>query len=180
MWSLRLAKTLPLFYLWCLVFLLQMTIYWSDKIAWKLLRYDKKTRYVRKGGCQRTGMCCRDLAVEIPQSWARWSCFVRAFNAWYRNVHRFEPVGTVNGNLLQFDCQYLTKQNTCGVYPFRPKLCREYPMVTMFGHARVHKGCGFWFVEREKLGSFEEKLKSEEHEGERREYLAEAGREGRL
>ena len=161
-------KVLPLFYLWALVFLFNMTIYWGDKIAWRLLRYDKKTRFVRKGACQRTGMCCQALAIEIPRSWAKHPWIVRAFNGWYRSVYRFQPVRTVNGNMLQFDCQYLTKQNTCGIYPFRPKLCREYPAATLFGHANVHRGCGFWFVEREKLGTFAEALKREEHEAEQR------------
>jgi Fe-S-cluster containining protein len=163
---------LPRFYLWVLAFLLGMTIYWADKIAWKLLRYDKKSRDVRQGSCQKTGMCCRDLSIEIPESWARCPWLREGIRRWYRFLNNFQPVGTLHGRLLVFSCGYLTKENTCGIYPFRPKICREYPAVTLFGHANLHKGCGFWFIERAKLGSFEEKLKLEEHQQERVEYLS--------
>lgn len=163
-------KRLPLFYLWAAVFLMNMLIYWGDKFAWWVLRYDKKTSFIRKGSCQRTGMCCQALSIELPASWFKRAGIVRVFNAWYRNVNGFQPLRRV-GNLLQFNCAYLSKENTCSIYPYRPKICREYPSATLFGHARVHRGCGFWFVEREGTGSFAEALKREEHESDRRDFL---------
>jgi Fe-S-cluster containining protein len=161
----RAIKAILLFDLWAGVFLFQMIVYWGDKIAWKLLRYDKKTRYVRRGACQRTGMCCQSLAIELPASWIRRPWMVRFFHGWYRMVHRFEPAGPPQGKLLPLTCAHLKDGNLCTIYPFRPKLCREYPFVTLFGHIELHRGCGFWFMEREKVGTFEEKLQREEHEG---------------
>ncbi len=124
------------------------------------------------GGCQRSGMCCRDLAIEIPQAWARRPKVVRLFQGWYRYVHNFQPTQIVNGNLLQFSCGHLSNENDCTIYPFRPKLCREYPATTLFGHAQLHKGCGFWFLERNQLKTFQEKLAEEGHAAERRAYLS--------
>ncbi|MCE9624241.1 MAG: YkgJ family cysteine cluster protein [Deltaproteobacteria bacterium] len=173
MGPLRFLKKILLFNLWCAVFVLQMTIYWSERLTWKLLRYEKKTRFVRRGSCQRTGLCCQTLAIELPASWVKRGWVVRFFQGWYGNIHNFQPAGDPQGRLLPFSCGYLKDGNLCSVYPYRPKLCREYPFVTLFGSIELHRGCGFWFVERSKLGGFGEVLAGQEHEAERRQYLSE-------
>jgi Fe-S-cluster containining protein len=170
-WILQFFKTLPRFFLWFFVFLFSMIIYVGDRFAWWILRYDQKTQFVRKGSCQKTGMCCRNIGIQIPASWAKHPRVVRAFQRWYSFVHRFQPKGVLRGNLLIFDCAHLRPDHTCGIYPFRPKLCREYPVKTLFGRVELFKGCGFWFVEREKLGTFEEKARESEHQQERLQYL---------
>jgi len=168
---LRLMVRIPLFCLWTLVFLFQMTIYGFDRLAWKILRYDKKTRYVRMGGCARTGLCCQTLGVELPESWVKRSWIVAFFNRWYAAVHNFQSLGPPQGKLLPLSCGYLRNGKDCSIYPYRPKLCREFPQLTLFGRVRLHKGCGFWFLERAKLGSFDESMQRELHEAGRREYL---------
>jgi len=163
-------KSMPRFFCWLLVFSLTQTVRFFDRIAGKILRHEKRTEWLRRGSCARTGQCCRDLAIEIPRSWARRPRVVRAMQAWYRYIYRFEPTGVVNGNWLQFSCGNLTGENTCSVYPYRPNLCRDYPAVSLFGHAKVHKGCGFWFVKKSEAGGFAEKLLEEEHAAERETY----------
>jgi len=169
---LRFLTQLPRFYLWTLIFEFQMTIYLGDILAWRILRYHKKSKYVRRGQCQRTGLCCQTLGVELPKSWVRRRWIVALFNAWYSYVHRFESIGPPQGQLLPLSCQHLRGGNLCSIYPYRPKLCREFPQMRLLGHIGLHKGCGFWFLERKDLGTFSEKLKQQEHEAERREYLA--------
>jgi hypothetical protein len=44
-------------------------------------------------------------------------------------------------------------------------------LVPHFGHGRLHKGCGYYFVERSQLGKFGEVLARQDHEKERAEYL---------
>lgn len=169
-WSL--LKVLPRFFVWILAFIFGMLIFLGDKFAYHLLRYHKKAEYVRRGGCQKTGMCCRNLAIEIPMFAAKWPWFVRMTHVWYRAIFNFHSLGTLQKNWLVYECHYLTKQNTCGIHPYRPKLCREFPLTPLFGHGRLHKGCGFWFVKRSEERTFQGKLVEKAHEQERLEYQA--------
>jgi len=165
-------KALPRFFIWMLAFLFGGAIYLTDKFAYWLLRLHKRSEYVRRGHCQMTGMCCRNLAIEIPKFLARRSWFVNFIKGWYRSIFNFHALGTLQENWLVFECHYLTADNQCGIYPYRPKLCREYPLTPLFGHGRLHKGCGFWFTKRSELGTFKEKMAEKGHEQERLEYLS--------
>lgn len=164
-------KALPRFILWIYAFFFGGVIYLSDRLAMVLLRTARKSEYVRRGGCQNTGMCCRSLAIEIPRSWARRSWLVRGLRGWYRSGFNFHSLGTLHGNWLVFECHHLRPDNRCGIYPYRPKLCREFPVTPLFGHGRLHKGCGFWFAKRSELGTFQEALLAKQHDRERRDYL---------
>jgi len=166
-------KRLPFFALWVLAFLFGGWIYLGDRFAAWLLRHSHKTEYVLKGGCARTGQCCRSLALQYPRSWVRRTWLVRILKTWYAQVFNFHYLGTVNENWLVFECHYLKNGNTCGIYPYRPKLCREFPVTPRFGHGRLHKGCGFWFTKRSEAGTFQEAMDRQGHEQERREYFSE-------
>src|SRR5262249_11501893 len=158
---LRFFAGLPIFYTWVFVFLCQVSVHQAERLAWKILRYDKKSRFVRMGHCARTGLCCQTLAVELPASCLRRPWVVAFFQRYYALVHNFQPVGPPQGLLLPLSCGHLRDGHICSIYPYRPKLCREYPQLSFFGQVELHKGCGFWFLERSKLGSFEEKLRGE-------------------
>ena len=173
----RLFGKLLLFDLWAVTFLCHMTVYYCDKFAWKLLGYDKKSRYLRRGGCQRTGLCCQTLGIELPQSWVNSPRVLNFFRGWYALVHNFQSIGPPQGRLLPLACRHLREGNLCSIYPFRPKLCREYPQVSFFGKVELHRGCGFWFVERAKQGQFEESLLQQQHDAERREFQREQATE---
>lgn len=162
---------LLLFELWVLVFTLQMAVFWGDRIAWKLLRHERRTRFLLRGRCERSGLCCQTLGIELPASWVRRPRVLRFFQRWYARVHNFQTLGPPQGRLMPMACGYLRGGNTCSIYPFRPKLCREYPQLGLFGKIELHRGCGFWFVERVKQGTFEESLLEREHEAERRIFL---------
>lgn len=162
---------MPRFFIWTYVFFFGFWIYIGDLLAQKILVYSRRTEFIRQGSCQRTGQCCRNLAIQIPRSWAKRPKIVRLFNAWYRSIMNFHYLGTINENWLVFECHYLKNNNTCGVYPYRPKLCREFPLVPLFGHGRLHKGCGFWFLKRSEQGKFGAQLTKQAHDLERQEYL---------
>ena len=177
---LHFIKALPRFFVWILAFEFGSLIYFGDWFAYHLLRFHKRSEYVVKGGCARTGQCCKDLALQMPKSWVKHPRLVKLINAWYRNIFNFHYRGTINENWLVYECHYLKNGNTCGIYPYRPKLCREFPLVPLFGHGRLHKGCGFWFAKRNELGGFGETLVQKEHEAERAEYLQEKDKEDNI
>jgi Fe-S-cluster containining protein len=164
-------KALPRFFCWVLAFLFGSAIYLGDKIAYLLLFYSRRTEFVRRGGCARTGQCCRNLALQVPNAWARRPWIVKIFNAWYRAIFNFHYLGTINQNWLVYECHYLKNGNLCSIYPYRPKLCREFPLTPLFGHGNLHKGCGYYFLQRGEIGKFREKLVEKEHEAERQAYL---------
>jgi len=169
--GLRILLSLWLFDLWAMVFIFQWVLHGSDRLAWKLFRQGRQSPFVRRGQCERTGLCCQSLGIELPESWVRRPWVVALFQRWYALVHNFQSLGPPQGRLLPLACGYLREGNSCSIYPYRPKLCREYPQTALFGKIELHRGCGFWFVERSKQGGFEEQLKREQHEAERRDYL---------
>lgn len=152
------------FYLWLAIFVLFGIIDYCDRLAKKILRLDKKTQYVRMGACRQSGMCCQTLGIEIPRSWTHRPAIVRLVQLWYRQVHNFQPAGDPQGQLLPLSCGHLRGKSLCSIYPYRPKLCRDYPALAFFGKIELHRGCGFWFLERSKIGGFEEKLAEKAHD----------------
>lgn len=168
---LKILKVLPRFFCWTLAYVFGSCIYLGDRFAYYLLFFPKPTEFVVRGACARTGQCCRSLAIQIPRSWAKRPRVVKVFNAWYRSIFNFHYLGILYDNWLVYECHYLKDGTVCSVYPYRPKLCREFPITPLFGHGRLHKGCGFWFVKRTDLGTFRGTLREKEHEQERRSYL---------
>lgn len=166
-------KSLPRFFIWTFIFCLQMIVYAADKFAWKVLGHGKKTQYIRQGSCQNTGECCKKIGIGLPKSWLKRPWIAQSFRWYMQTIHNFYPLDEEHAKMLLFQCHYLRADNKCGIYPFRPTICREYPQTTLLGRAEVHRGCGFWFIEREKMGTFEEKMKEAEHKEGRRSYLEE-------
>jgi Fe-S-cluster containining protein len=165
-------KILPRFFVWILAFVFGRCIYWGDWLAYRLLYSHRRSQFVRMGGCARTGQCCRNLALEIPKSWAKRPWILRLFAGWYRAIFNFHFLELNQESWMVFECHHLKNGKVCSIYPYRPKLCREFPLLPLFGHGRLHKGCGFYFVKRDALGTFAETLAKNEHEQDRREYLA--------
>ena len=170
-------KSLPRFLAWTLAYVFGGCIYLGDRLAHKVLLLGKRTEFVRRGACARTGQCCRNLALQVPTSWAKRPWAVRLFNAWYRSIFNFHYQGTINKNWLVYECHYLKDGHICSIYPYRPKLCREFPLTPLFGHGLLHKGCGYYFVKRDEVGTFREKLIEQEHIQERSQYMANPGTE---
>lgn len=171
---------MPRFLCWILAFVFGSVIYLADRLAYRILRMHRRSEYVLKGGCARTGQCCRNLALQVPGFVARRAWMTRLFNAWYRSIFNFHYLGTIYGNWMVYECHYLKNGDTCGIRPYRPKICREFPLVPLFGHGRLHRGCGFWFMKRSEQGGFQEKLSQQEHEQGQREFLYGEGEDLRV
>jgi Fe-S-cluster containining protein len=137
----------PLWILRMLFFVLGWLFELIQRAEDRLIRLFKKPEYERKGGCQKTGICCSNLGIQLPASWMKRPWLVRYFIWWHRyryNFHYHDRTDT----LLIYHCAYLTKNNTCSIYKWRPRLCREYPQLQLWGFPKLHKGCGFYFAKR--------------------------------
>src|SRR3990167_11461030 len=111
------------------------------------LRFVFKPEFIRRGGCERTGQCCRAIGIEAPASWFRHPRLIRLIQGWHFLRYNFHADGR-QGNLLVYSCNYLTADNTCGIHFFKPKLCRDFPPTPWRGITKLHKGCGFYFEKR--------------------------------
>lgn len=107
-----------------------------------------RTEFVRQGQCQMTGQCCRNIGMEVPRLWLKRLRLLKWIRRWHQLRYRFEYQG-VQGNMLVYSCRDLTVDKHCGIHWMKPKLCRDYPPTPLFGFAKLHKGCGFYFAKRQ-------------------------------
>jgi Fe-S-cluster containining protein len=88
----------------------------------------KKREDLKPGEClcdHCTGKCCRyfSLPIDTPSNWDDFDSI-----RWYL-AHAQTKVYVEKKTwylLVTTRCQYLTKDNRCGIYLNRPKICREY------------------------------------------------------
>ncbi len=118
-----------------------------------------KSEYVRTGRCNRCGTCCQLLAIEMPRWLARRDLLVWLVSRWHQAVLNFDLKG-VDDRWLVYSCRYYDEQRRgCRIHRFRHRLCRYYPRQRLYGHPKLHPGCGFSFVRRDGKPSFDEVLR---------------------
>lgn len=122
-----------------------------DLLAVALVRRICPPRYEVVGACQRRGACCTQIVAHIPRRLAARPWLLRAFVAMHRWVHNFHVVGRGPNEEVIFRCHYLTDGGKCGIYRFRPRLCRTYPLLPFFKPPQVLPGCGYR-IKRRGLG----------------------------
>lgn len=135
------------FFVQVALFILEGFVGVCDWLAGRVITVFKKPEYVRRGACQKTGQCCRAIGMELPRSWYRHAWVISLVKKWHYLRYNFTCLGTF-GNMLVYECNYVTDDNRCGIYPVRPKLCRDFPKRTLSGYTRLHKGCGYAFYRR--------------------------------
>lgn len=100
-------------------------------------------RYELLGACQRRGACCTQIVAEPPRALLRRPRLLRAFIGLHRVLHNFHVVGRGPQGQLLFRCGFLQPGGRCGIYRFRPRLCRTYPVLPFFAPPKVLPGCGY-------------------------------------
>lgn len=142
-----------------LVFAAGFFFYVMEEGANRLVGAFAKTQYARKGSCNRCGRCCRLLALEMPHYISRREYLVRFLIWWHKVGLNFHFEGKEK-NWLIYSCAYLNDGDkpSCRIYPFRHRLCRQYPKQPLYGHPKTHKECGFRFKRRDGKPSFDEIL----------------------
>ena len=131
--------------------------YYMERASNWLIGYNKKTEYIRMGSCRKCGKCCQLLAVKYPNCFNRSPWLIRQVIKWQEFRCGFTHEGT-EGNYLLYKCNLIKPDNTCSIYKTRPRLCREYPKVKLFGRPYAFIDCGFYFVRRDGKPTFDEAL----------------------
>ena len=114
-----------------------------DLTAVALVRRLKPPRYALEGACQRRGDCCSQIVASPPRAMLRRPRVLALFVAMHRWAHNFHLRGRGPDGQLIFRCGYLQTDGKCGIYRFRPRLCRTYPVLPFFAPPKVLPGCGY-------------------------------------
>jgi len=113
-------------YFQCIHLLLQPVI----AVSWCLRELDRRlTRpyWTVSGTCIKCGRCCELLAMGVPRGIARRAYLLQAIGWYYEINYGFVLEEILNERWLIFSCTNLTPEGLCGIYPRRPRICREYP-----------------------------------------------------
>jgi len=111
--------------------------------AERLVRLVKRPRFVLTGQCHHRGVCCQQIVGDPPRFVKRQRWLLELFCRYHLVAHRFRVVGRGPEDELIFSCEHLTAEGQCGIYRFRPYLCRNYPLVPFYEAPKVLPGCGF-------------------------------------
>ncbi len=95
------------------------------------------------GTCKRRGNCCHYILLPEVKGFLGKLLFF-----WHTEVFGFyprtkDPYEYEGKPITVMGCRYLKKNGSCSRYFFRPKVCRSWPIIEIFGVPRILKGCGY-------------------------------------
>lgn len=127
-WPLR-AIMLPFLYL--------------ELIAEKIAKWIIPPPFKQVGTCKRRGNCCHYILLPEVKGF-----FGKLITFWHTEVFGFyprtqEPYEYEGKKINVMGCRYLNKDGSCSKHFFRPKVCRSWPVIEIFGTPRLLKGCGY-------------------------------------
>lgn len=118
-----------------------------ELFAINIVRYLHPPRFVLTGGCHKRGVCCTQIVGDPPQFIKR-TFLMRAWLAMHRVLHNFHPAGEGPDGQVIFRCSHLLASGKCGIYRFRPFICRNYPVVPYYNMPPILPGCGYVAIPR--------------------------------
>ena len=137
----RFAMTRVLFKTLGLVFVL------LEVGAGRLVRAVIKPEFELLGDCHRCGECCEQI-VSDPPSFIKNTRLLRLYLLFHRVTHRFTATHRGPNGEVIFRCGHLLTDGRCGIYHFRPLLCRNYPRVPQMGRPRLLPNCSYQYAPR--------------------------------
>lgn len=109
----------------------------------RLMRIIIPPRYEVVGQCNQRGDCCT-MILGVPPSFVhRSKILTNLFLAYHRVLHNFTPVGRGPEDAYIFACGHLQTDGRCGIYRYRPFICRNYPVRPYFHAPPILPGCSY-------------------------------------
>lgn len=103
-----------------------------------------KTRYVLEGKCLKCGQCCKQIYLKATPAQTNSPLFAKVSVRWIEWLFDFKLKWIdFQDNYFVFECKNLTKDGKCGNYPWRPNVCRNFPLVDYFNEPVFLPGCGY-------------------------------------
>lgn len=119
-----------------------------DLACVRLLQRIIRPGYVLQGACDKRGVCCQHIIGDPPRAIKDRPRLLSLYARYHAVAHRFSVVARGPNDELIFSCGHLKSDGRCGIYRYRPRLCRNYPVVPFFGPPRVLPGCGYKIAAR--------------------------------
>jgi hypothetical protein len=114
----------------------------------RVVRWVVPPKYVLLGACDQRGACCKQIVGDPPGWVKRTPWLMRCFVGYHRMAHAFEQVATSDTGAVIFRCGHLQRDGRCGIYRYRPRLCRDYPVLGWTKPPSLLPGCGYYTAAR--------------------------------
>ena len=119
-----------------------------DLAMMRLVQRVLKPRFEVRGSCDKRGVCCTQIVGNPPRFVRHSPRLINLFAAFHQVMHNFHVVARGPDGELIFRCGYLKTDGRCGIYRYRPLICRNYPVLPFFEPPRLLPGCGYKVVPR--------------------------------
>ena len=115
--------------------------------AVRLVKTVIKPEFVLLGSCHRCGECCEQI-VSDPPNWLKNSSLLRFYLLFHELTHSFKATHRGPNGEVIFRCGHLLSDGGCGIYHFRPLLCRNYPRIPQMGAPNLLPNCSYQYAPR--------------------------------
>ena len=124
-----------------------MSIDIVKSVYYEFLSYfvPQKQKYKIEGKCIKCGKCCKQIRSKGMQNEKDLKIMQFIF-PWYKNFYVLRT--DENGEVI-LCCKKLKENGECGIYKFRPFLCRNYPKKNISFNAQMPDGCGYKVIKKE-------------------------------
>ena len=100
------------------------------------------------------GACCRNILFSTVNGYVKDEKIFKEMQKKHRYYRNFKVSGKIKdkqdfqNGALTFECRFISKDNKCLIYWFRPLFCRDYPNVNqdlIYNGVEMLDNCGFYF-----------------------------------
>ena len=119
-----------------------------DIACLKIVQTIKPPPYVLQGQCDKRGSCCKQIVSDPPKRIKTSPRAERMYLAFHALFHHFTLVARGESGEYIFKCGHLKTDGRCGIYRYRPFICRNYPVRHFFRPPALLAGCGYKIVPR--------------------------------
>jgi len=115
-----------------------------ELMAEKIAKWIIRPPFEQKGACKRRGNCCHYILLpEVKDGFFKWGTLLLFWQTEIYGFYLRQRVESEGKPILVMGCRYLQTDGSCSRYLFRPKVCRSWPLIEIFGRPRLLKGCGY-------------------------------------
>lgn len=115
--------------------------------ALKLIRVVMRPEFVIQGDCLRCGACCEHIVGDPPRI-IKNTKLLPIYLAYHRFAHKFRPTHRGPNGEIIFSCGHLQHDGRCGIYRFRPLICRNYPVIPYYNTPGLLPDCTYTVAPR--------------------------------
>ena len=112
------------------------------------LRKIMRPKYELLGDCVSCGECCKAIYGD-PPAFIKNSKLLALYIGYHQIAHNFSVRGRGPKDEVIFSCNHLQSDNRCGIYFWRPLLCRNYPLRPLYIQLNLLPLCSYQTAHRE-------------------------------